>query len=285
MNILNILASNLPLFSSKKTEKWIYSLVKSCWFNKILERKQEKIIKKAGRPDKILVIADVNIGDAVNIQSCIEVVKDFLPSTRIDYVFNSVASPVINKNSYIDNFYPLFKGGIRPDKEELKQLNQIILKNRYDLIINFSPFISDKDLKFAPCPIITPTGITTEILRAKNSGPGKPGLVCNIIKYSERFGSKLSGEKKSVRSKSKGRKIYISEDAVRKRNDFCLKKGIMHEHAIVFLNPDSSSPYTLIDKKVQRELIKRLVISDKVDFIILNPGYKYKNIEKQITRG
>ncbi len=284
MDLLEQIGRRLPLTVSKKLGRAIYHLLRCETLTKYLRKKNVALLHNIGDIRKILVISDVNIGDAIIIQSCIEAVRHHFPDSEIDYAYNIVADPIINRNPQISNVFPIFTGAIKPSKIERNLIKRLCNEEAYDLVINFCPFLSIRDLKFTGCTAISPTMLIAEILKAKIKENETANLAYRINGYINELFSELPGKTDSSKDKCyySGTKLYLSTDVLAARNRYLRSFGISPDDTIVYFNPDASNKYTFLDKKKQVFLLMRLLSQDNFDFLLLGPGITFKGVERYL---
>jgi ADP-heptose:LPS heptosyltransferase len=250
--------------------KMITSLARSSATTKILS------IEKL---DRILVVSDLNIGDAVVTQAVISGIRDFLPQSRIDYIITRSASDLITGNNEITNSYPVFTGRPFPNINDFFELRRIVSENRYDLVFNFCPLFSRKR-DFGEVNIIHghlaigPEMIKNEISSSETN---------HVIFQTNLFINKLLSNKFSspIEKSFKGVSVYISDSAAAKSGGFMCRIKLRHpDRPLVYFNPDASSPYTTMPLKYQIDIIKQL--AEREYNILLGCGYSSKGIEKSI---
>ncbi len=87
-NALDRITDVYPSFGSRVFQKIFLSVFGSEKLYNYILRKYQKKISATKDFNKILIVADVNIGDAVNTQSGFEVLRAFFPDSQIDYICN-----------------------------------------------------------------------------------------------------------------------------------------------------------------------------------------------------
>jgi len=229
--------------------------------------------------DRILVVSDLNIGDAVITQSVISGIRNFLPRSFIDYMINQSASDLIKGNHEISNLYPVFTGRPYPNVKDFIELRRIVTENRYDLVVNFCPLFSRKK-DFGDVNIIHGhNAIAPGMLKNETSS----SEINHMILHMNLFFQKLLTTKfKKARNDSfKGVSVFISDSAVAKSRDFLSRiKLKFPDHPVIYFNPDASSPYTTLPLKYQVDIISQLLYKEYN--ILLGSGYSSKGIEKTI---
>jgi ADP-heptose:LPS heptosyltransferase len=263
----------------------INTLSSSRWFNHILERGENRCLSAIHNPTKILVIADVNIGDAVLVQSIVAILKGCIPNLRVSYLYQHMAFPLIKANPFVDEQLLLFRNFGLPSEEDIKNVRETIERNDFDLIINICPFIPNHVFKKLESCVIQPFRLIAEIIRAYNSHNHKAHLVFQLNKHSNRIVNKIDSYlKPSDQTLGDLKFPYIFADKKLQSRT----KAVMDSMKIpsqakkVLFNPDSSSKFTLIPFQFQKELLKGILSSDNLDVLLLNSGRTFEGIEKRL---
>jgi len=285
MDLLEKIGRRLPLIVSKPLGKAVYYLLGSETLTQYLRKKNAALLHNIGEIRKILVISDVNIGDAIVIQSCIEAVRHYFPDSEIDYAYTIVADPVIKRNPHISNFFPIFSSPIRPSKIERDVIKRLCREEAYDIVINFCPFLSIRDLKGAGCTTISSTMLIAEILKAKIKGNEIAHLAYRMNEYINQLFSELLEKTDSNKGRCicSGTKLYLSADVLAARNRYLRSFGISPDDRIVYFNPDASNKYTFLYKETQVFLLTQLLSQDTFDFLLLGPGITFQGIERYLV--
>jgi len=284
MDILELIVHHLPLVSTRWLTTAIGGLCRNEQFRGYLSRRETALMRQTGQIQKILVLSDINIGDAINIQSCIEVLRLHCPDAQIDYLYNRVADPLIRGNPEISHTLPVFRGFLRPSRLDRESLRDLLKKQPYDLIINFCPFLTKGDFDGAGCPVVFPLGLLAGIIGARTGGVSRASLVYNIKAYMHQRMNGLPGKdnSKPETSASSGVQIHLGRGALEKRDQYISTLHVSPDDRIVFFNPDTSNPYTFINEELQVDLLKELLSDRHLDFVFLGSGIVFKDIEKEL---
>ncbi|MFQ5867803.1 MAG: glycosyltransferase family 9 protein [bacterium] len=281
MQVFEQIVKWLPILSSKGASRGIELLAHSDQFSNYLRRKEASSLNQTKSMRKVLVISDANIGDTVNIQSCIEVLRYYFPDCEIDYVYSDRAHPLIAENPNISNTFPLLHGRIRPSENDRILLRNLVRERSYDLIINLCPFLSNRDFKCAGCPVIFPMRLVAHIVRAQSTKAEKAGFVYKLIEYINDMVFMLPVRIRPQKPKYtySGNKIYLPEDVFIRRKEFMKSVGLSSGDKIVFFNPDASNPYTFIPRHLQLELVEKIFFYNNFDFLLLGSAFTFSKIE------
>lgn len=103
-------------------------------------KKNLKIIRGVKKFEKILVISDIHIGDAVMMQGAVQGFRDFFPDARIDFVIKKSVTGLIEGNPAVTNVYPRFTGVVFPNAGDIESVQKLVEENDYDLCFNCSSF-------------------------------------------------------------------------------------------------------------------------------------------------
>jgi ADP-heptose:LPS heptosyltransferase len=228
---------------------------------------------------KILVIPDIHIGDAVMMQGAVQAFRDFFPGARIDYVIKKSVACLIEGNPAISNLYPLFTGSVFPTESDVESIKKLVAENEYDLCFNCSPFFED-DRLFPPGQKIL------------NFMTGAPQLARNDIDQvsinhflfqSYMFVDKLLKKTTGAYPLKvfPGVPVTLSDDAFQKAKDLLDQNNVRRDKPIVFINPDTASPYTLIPFEYQARLLKQILEMGAT--VLFGTAFVHKDAEKRLV--
>ena len=275
--ILNIFPK-LVDFSLRKTAR-------SKNIHSFLQTVERRRLNKINILENVLVISDINIGDAIILQSFISNLKNYFPDIKINYAYQSKSFPLIKANPEIENHYPIFKSTGYPSEEDLENLKNIIKSNDYDLIFNFCPYFSRNTFRSAQAPVIYPIRWIAEIIKAYSSHNHKAQITFRLNKFSASLLKKIDSDKelnnRPGRDLSKGQ-LFLTEQVYIKTIKFMDKLSIDPNKANILYNPDSSSRYTLVPHSIQVRLLKGILSLKKLDHLLMNCGFTFKGIEKEL---
>lgn len=246
-----------------------------------LEKKTRNALKHLQHLERILIVSDTNIGDAVLLQIAPRVFRHHFPDCTIDYMYQKKAEPLIRHNPDIDNHIPLFTTRDFTDDRHNTGMEQIIAEHDYDLILNFYPFFSNGELKNATCPIITPFKLVTNIIRAAHKKRDNPHVTTQANLYLHDL---INLFPDAVRPTTEpipftGSILYFSESTAEQMRDLCHLLGIGDEDTVAYINPDTSSKYTLMPFQTQVELIRELLSNERIDHVLLGMTYSFTDLQ------
>jgi ADP-heptose:LPS heptosyltransferase len=235
-------------------------------------------------PERILLLADVNIGDAINIQPAAEVLRARFPRCRIDYIHSAKAAPLVENNPAIARSIPLFEGRFVPEDPECEAVRARVSSGDYELVLSFCPFLPEGVLDEAPCPTITPIRLVCDIIARACSGNGaRAGLAENLAAYVGQIAGACACENDRALETSTFRpRIYLMERSVRRREGWLREQGLSPEARTVFFNPDASNSYTLVPVHDQLELLRCLLASEACEQLLLGSGFTFTGIERRL---
>ena len=207
-------------------------------------------------------------------QAALTALRDFFPQAHIDYVVNKTAFPLIQGNPEATRVLPFFSNGMFISRDNLEALRDLIRGEKYDLCLNFCPYLKDRD--------ILPDG--GNILNIMNRSP----LILNNERDSSRinhfighhywFVRELMSERFPLRREAdfRGVRLTLQASARDQARRFVSKAGAASGRPIVLLNPDGASPYTRIPFAGLSTLLTRLAELDVS--ILLNSGHTIAGI-------
>lgn len=282
MNLLEQIIGRLPLILSRPLGKAISHVLRDETFSNYLRKKDLALLSDIGEIKKILVISDVNIGDAIIIQSSIEALKHYFPNSDVDYAYSAGADPIIRRNPQISTFFPIFRSPFKPSEPERRFVERLCAERTYDLVINFCPFLSGHNFRCAGCTALSPAVLVAEILRAKTKRDETANLAFRITEYVNQLFSESPENSTRGKCYYSGTKIYLSPNVLKARDRYLKPLGISPDDVIVFFNPDASNRYTFLDSRLQLFLLRRLLSQDSFDFLLLGSGITFKGIERHL---
>ncbi len=231
---------------------------------------------------KILVVSDLNIGDAVNIQAPISVVKDYFPEAKIDYIINKHAKDLIEGNPEINRLFPVFTGSPYPSPCDFENIRRISATGCYDVILNFCPFFRRKIFaggKGNPA-VIGPATLIYMFMNSASKRERKNHVLYQTSRFVDRIFSAVANHRR-VRSEYKTN-VYLSDEAVENAQKFLKSEKIGNSGATVFLNPDTTSKFTRIPEGSQARILKKLMKVPKIKNVLVGAGHESKGIENRI---
>jgi ADP-heptose:LPS heptosyltransferase len=240
-------------------------------------KKNLAFLKQIKKFERFLVIGDINIGDAVNLQASITALRDFFPEAEIDYVINRHAVNLIEGNPDISHVWPVFTGAPYPTKDDYRSIAHLVLKNSYDVIFNFCPIFKKAHIflekrKMMDCYTLASMIVQGEKYLSNN----------HIIYQTRKFIYKLFSSFLKVKRKISfnGVTITLSERAIAIARDFITRNIPITTNSLIVYNPDTSSPFTRIPFDLQIEILKKLMNLQCI--ILLGSGHVSRNIETKI---
>ncbi|MFC1485083.1 glycosyltransferase family 9 protein [bacterium] len=278
---INKIISIIPL---SKLSSILDFLSRNPIWNYFINKNQKKSLGKLKKLDSVLIIADLNIGDAVLVQPFIEGIKYYFPKISISFVYTKRAKSIIENNPNLTKNYPIFQGSYNPKDSDYANIKKLIAQNHYDLIINFCPSFNKKNLSYSEQNMLSPVKLANKIISTYKNPNKKSHLKHHLIEYLNSIILDLPkniGSQKKLYTK-KTTQLFLKKSDFLEGDKYLESIGIDKNSNIVFFNPDASSKYTFINKDLQIELITKIIASPKIDHLILGSGFKFKNIEKEL---
>ncbi len=252
--------------------------------NRFLKKRNSKKLLQIDRLRKVLIIPDINIGDAMICQSFIAPMKKAFPDIEINYIYQQRASPLVCTNPDIDEHFPLFQNIGYPSDKDFANLQNLLKDFRFDLIINLNPYFTSKHFRATRSPVIYSSRLISNIIRNYASNGREAHISLQMSKFAEELIETL------ISNPANGGTINKDSHQIcfyTVQSPFLRAKRMLEELNIasvsnkVFLNPDTSCPYTRIPLGVQKELLKG-ILSNPETHILLNCGFTFEGIEKEL---
>jgi len=266
----------------------IDSALKRLSFNKklnlFLKKKNSKKLLQIGRLKKVLIISDINIGDALICQSFIAPIKNAFPEIEISFLYQRSASPLLYMNPDIDEHFPLFRSIGYPSDKDIESLQNLMKGFQFDMIFNINPYFTSKHFRAARSPVIYPSRLITNIIRSYTSDDCKTHISLQMSKFAEELIETLILNPANGGQKQQDFHhicFYTAQSPLLKAQRILKKLKIRSDSKKVFLNPDTSCAYTRIPLGIQKELLKG-ILANPESHILLNCGFTFQGIEKEL---
>jgi ADP-heptose:LPS heptosyltransferase len=274
--LTSVITDYFPKTGARFLDILIRNIVGNKILFKLLSLQAKRQIEKVKIFNRFLVVADLNIGDAINCSSGVAAIRKIFPQAEIDYVIKKSTKSLLDGNPDISNLYPIYIGSPYPNESDLLKLAQIACSKEYDLIINFSPMINAKI--FGNRKVISYSLIAGELVRNEKDKHS----INNISFQTYRFITNLFHVSLPAGFENQfgGPSIYLSDEAIEKAESFLLNHRIPDEAFVIMFNPNASAKYTRIPFNVQLDLLRKLVEFECI--ILLGEGRIEKNIEKKL---
>jgi ADP-heptose:LPS heptosyltransferase len=244
-----------------RTGSWFLNLILlpsmgSSFLIALSDHRKRKLVRNFHSFRRFLVVPDCHIGDAVMSQSAATAIRDFFPGAEVDYVVNKTAFPLIEGNPDLTRVIPFFSGAPFISAAERSALRRLMAEGRYDLCLNFSPFLKRDG--------INPDGmgILDFITRAPVivSNERSPSQVNHFIYQTYAFTREwLSLISQPVRTETfKGVRVTLSDSAADQACRFASEIGLSQTLPVVFYNPDTAYRFTCMPFDKQADLLNRM---------------------------
>jgi ADP-heptose:LPS heptosyltransferase len=241
-------------------------------------RRIRKQLATRGRFDRFLVLADLNIGDAVTIKSSVHALRDFFPEARIDYAVSRYATPLVVDDPEISRLLPIFASSPYPSRAEVRRLKRVTKYNHYDVILSFCPYFSRRHIAGNG-----ETMIDYMLLgRRLASNSPSPSETYHVVHLAHRlvhdtFASVLGAGRRRVFT---GATVILAPEASETAAAFLHSLGLSPEERIILYNPDASSRFSRVPFDMQVNLLKSLTRLPHP--VLLGAGHTEKRIEVKL---
>ncbi|MBN2614410.1 MAG: glycosyltransferase family 9 protein [Bacteroidales bacterium] len=285
-------AELIPAWSSYLTDccpvlgKWfVNGLVRIFYGNRLFlrwaYRRQRSVAAREKIPGPILVVADLNIGDAINLQVACTTLKQLFPDRKIHYAINHKAFGMLTHHPDIDRVIPIFSGAAIPTDEDIVKLNEISGQSDYTLIFNFCPFFTSETFSESGASVLNHYPLTMEI--ANNELRGKPvhHLRPKIFHYLTLLFPEATQKYHPV---LKDAAVYLDEESMGIARAFLKEHGLLGKEKLVLFNPDATSRYTRFPKTEQIRLLENLLKSETVVHLLLGSGFVFQHVEQELLQ-
>lgn len=281
-DIMPVLSSYLTNCCPKFGKFITHSMVKFLFGNHLFlrwsYRRQNRTILQSANSGPVLVVADLNIGDAINIQVACQTIKQLFPEREVHYVINKKVYSLIAPNPDIDSVFPVFSGNAIPTHGDVERLKKITKEPVYSLIFNFCPFFETKTFNGCAKQVLNhyplSMGIAYDELKTQNVNHLRGKIFSYLTRLFPEEAAKNHVQIKDVR-------VFLDENSISLALDFLKNVGYYGKKGIVMFNPDATSPYTKLPLNKQVEMVQEL-LDGGVQYLLISSGFVFTGVEKDI---
>lgn len=244
----------------------------------------QRTLRRVKKLDRIAVVSDTNIGDAVVLQGACAAFKRWLPACEIDFFYQQKAQPLLQANPFIDCHHPVFTDADFTSAQNRRAVQASVREREYDLVLNLYPFLMNSELAGANCPILVPYRLVADIVRAESNPTATAHVAYHLARYVGSIARSLVGhsDDEIVEENPGGSILYLHNDVPARADEILRAAGVEEDASIVFFNPDSSSRFSRIPLPLQVELLQKLLALDRFDRILLGPAYSFGEIPDEL---
>jgi ADP-heptose:LPS heptosyltransferase len=235
-------------------------------------------VEEVGRFARLLVVSDLNIGDALLTQALVSGLGDFFPTALIDIAINKAAADIITGNPEITNVLPVFSRSPFPATEDLMHLSRITSSGNYDLIICLCPYFDLKDFPSSAKNVLDYSPFAAVLINAFTQGMDTGHIIYQLHRFVHLLFGDLADERRSL--KFVGVRATLPVHAIERARGYLRKNGVSESDKLILINTDTSSRFTKIPNGVLRVLLKR--ISKLGCPILMGSGYIDLGTEKRL---
>ena len=254
----------------------------------LIRGSEKRRLRTGHAPREILIIPDINIGDAVIAQSLGALIKASYPDTEIDFLFQQKAQPLIRSNPHFRRLFPHITGSGLPTAQDLRTVHRVIRRVPYDIIFNLSPYVPARLFKDHPAAVLHSLSLISRMVRSLVTRQEKASYAFQFRRFSSDMVAFMSrdghGRAAPPANSLPVPHIYTDASPLKGRAQILERMGISDSDTLLFYNPDASSFYTCMPVAFQARLLTRLLSLPKPDRILMNRGFTFKNIEAAILK-
>jgi heptosyltransferase-1 len=247
------LTGRFPRAGSRFLESTVRPLAGSTLLLVLFARRNRRVVRGLRSCHSFLVVPDIHIGDAVISQPALTALRDFFPDARVDYLVNRTAFPLIEGNPEASRVFPFFANGSFPSAAELSALRNLIQNERYDLVLNFCPYVNHRDIGLPGTGLIDIMSHAPTVVRNER----RPAVINHFAFQTYRFTLDLLSFIARPRRPEAfpGLDVRVGDTAVEDAGLFAAEAGLPAGRPVIMFNPDAASPFTrLPDEKLARLL-------------------------------
>jgi ADP-heptose:LPS heptosyltransferase len=257
--------------------------------------KYRAALKRVKSFDRILLIADVNIGDAITIQQCVAVFRHFFPASIIDYVCNQTGGELLRGMPDANHVYRVFNSSRGfPLQDDLRVLTEIVQRTNYTFIACFSPFVPKKEFQKYAQFVQMYVPLASHIFRRwkennshRHVSEAVFEVTRNLLEPMATSGNNNdAGQMERAQAPSfKGNSVYLTPQGIHRAHRFLADHMLSPEKHLLFFNPDATSRYSQIPLGVQMRILKIVLETETIDTVLLGSGHSSDGIETALATG
>jgi len=245
----------------------------------LTRRSNLRILKSLKTFQRILVVSDIHIGDAILAAGGVAVFRNYFPEARIDYVVKKYVKCLFEGNPDISNLYPVFTGGQFPNESDLDAVKKLAFENDYDLCLNCCPFIEDRKIFPKGQKVLNMVTAAPKVLMNLTDKTGSCHFMYQTYGMPDDLLAEVTG--RTSPRPFKGFPVTLSDEAYAQALAFLKENNIPQDQWVYFLNPDTASPFNRIPFNDQFTLLKELLALP--GHVLLGSGFTAQNIELQLV--
>lgn len=286
LRILDGLTDAFPNVVPKIFQRYFIKIIGSKtvfdWYQSRYRRKSRKITdpRITDHQQRILVIADINIGDSILIQAGVKGVKQVFPKDEVHYICNATGGELFSAmpNIKVHNHFRGNKG--MPTADDYRHLREVIEQNSFSAIINFCPFFRKREFKKSgvlTLHLFVP--YVSYVIRSLNTGYSEHFSQLMIKFLVDLFAEKTSA---NLPVHVDENVTYLSAEGINTAQNFLISHGLLKANGLVFLNPDATSKYGQMPFEFQKQLLNDLASSPYVRAVLIGSAYSDAGIENRL---
>lgn len=250
----------------------------------VVRRLEARQLRRQSHLNQVLVIADANIGDSILLQPAISALRARFPHAEIDYAFNEKTADLVGPDPLLRRSLPVLRAAESARPHNVAAIRAVLAETPYDLVINFCPFLTSREIGESGCPLLTPLSLTVDILTAYRNGE-PAALPRHVDAYIRRLAAAMPPKVASRDPNAPFRTettVHVPDQRIAAMRRFLDQHGFDPDDRILLINPDTSNRSTFLGGRMFTRLARRLIDSPEVDGIVLARAFKYCGIEHEI---
>jgi heptosyltransferase-2/heptosyltransferase-3 len=280
--LIDRLTDYSPEVFPKRFEKVFLSLLGSdAVFHWYMDSYRNKA-RRAKSFERILVIIDVGIGDAIMMQQSVTTLRQLFPASRIEYVCSKIGGELLDSLPGVDRVFKVFAGGGAPSQNDLLRVGEIVRGNEYDLIINLSPFTVTKTLGSKAQNVDLFVPLSAYLIHQSRVTGAPPHVSAGVHWFLIDFFEPISGVTPASVDSFHGNEIFLRAEDAAFVQEFLMERSAVRKDRLVFFHLDGSSPFTQVPIDGAIQLIARILNScEKVSILVGTQKYAAE-IEREV---
>ncbi len=234
---------------------------------------------------KILLLADVCIGDSVLDAECLKILRQTFPFAEIHYGCHKTGGELIEgmPGVWVHNIIVGDRGF--PTEQDISRLQSLFAEERFSVVLNMGPFLGKDALGSDAQMIQLYVPFAAYVFRAWKQNRYRHISYLSRAFFSEFLavgstsihGTSLKGEHREPLNTNT---VYLSRAALSLAKTFLDDWYILPNSGIVFFNPDATSQFGQIPFEVQATLLRKVTELEQISAVLIGKAYTSVDIEQ-----
>ncbi|MDP4200124.1 MAG: glycosyltransferase family 9 protein [Bacteroidota bacterium] len=256
-------------------------------------RRYRKQWQSVRSPSKILLIVDINIGDAVLGAQCLPLLQAEFPEAEVHLACNQSGGELLERmpGIFVHNMFRGMRG--MPSNEDLARLRALLHCERFSVVLNMCPFISKRTLATHTHHQVLQLYVpfAAYVFRAwKTNEERHVSLLARTFlhEFLENHGAaRMEHDEDRIgefEQHLNTNAVYLGIDAIEDARQFLRTHNLRVGSGMIFYHVDATSRFGLVPFKVLVRLLRHALDNDEISSVLLGQPFTFANLHEQLIR-